>query len=171
MATCRCGIFSQTNTNKITNFCQWVKILAYIVKFIFCSFFEQLKENARYSEIVGDIWFSPVHFVKKRAFVQNLWRLANLYIFGILRESGIQKSMQAFALTPLSPPSWIFKMAATKYIICDILASIQNRNLLNILTLCFLGQGIQKSSKSFISQTYLHFEVSSMQKYPRTLTS
>jgi len=57
---------------------------------------------------------SQVHYVKKYTFVQNFWRLASLYIFGIIRARGIQKLglLLAFALTPLRLPFWIFKMGA-----------------------------------------------------------
>jgi len=72
---------------------------------------------------------SQVHYVNKYTFVQIFWRLANLYIFGITRAWGIQKLMLAFAPTPLRPPFWIFKMAAIKYVFCDISASNQLRNL------------------------------------------
>ena len=58
---------------------------------------------------------SQVHYVKKYNFVQNFWRVANQYIFGIIRAQGFQKIMLAFAQTTLWPPFWIFKMDAIKY--------------------------------------------------------
>jgi len=51
-----------------------------------------------------------------------------MYIFEIIRACSIQKLMLAFASTPLRPPFWIFKMAAIKYVFCDISASSQLRN-------------------------------------------
>jgi len=87
---------------------------------------------------------SQVHYVNKYTFVQNVRRLANLYIFGIIRAWGIQKLMLAFALTPIRLPFWIFKIAAIKYVFCDIWASSKLRNLnRDTLILSFQGQGIQ----------------------------
>jgi hypothetical protein len=40
---------------------------------------------------------NQVHYVMKYNFVQNYWRVANLYIFGILRAYGFKKIMLAFA--------------------------------------------------------------------------
>ena len=80
--------------------------------------------------------YSQVHYVNKYTFVQNVWRLANLYIFGIIRAWGIKKLMLAFASTLLRPPFWIFKMAAIKYLV-----NLETET--KMLILCFQGQGIQ----------------------------
>ena len=44
--------------------------------------------------------YSQVHYVQKKTFVQNLWRFANLYIFGKLITPGVQKIMFRFAQPP-----------------------------------------------------------------------
>jgi len=93
--------------------------------------------------MIHDLSNSQVHYVNKYTFVQNFWRLANLYIFGIIRAWAIQKLMLAFAPTPLRPPFWIFKMAAIKYVFCDISALVNLETEINMLILCFQGQGIQ----------------------------
>jgi len=68
------------------------------------------------------IHHSQVHYVQKINFVQNLWRLAKLYIFEKLIMSGIRKLMFTFAQRPKWPPFWIFKMAAVKYEYWNILS-------------------------------------------------
>ena len=54
--------------------------------------------------------YSQVHYVQKSYFVGNLWRLANLYIFGKLTTWGTWKGMFSFAQMPLWPPFFSFKM-------------------------------------------------------------
>ena len=71
--------------------------------------------------------------------LENLWRLAKLYIFVMFRTWRIQKSMFAFAQTPAWPPYWTFKMAAIKYIISAILASRQHRKLIKCANPMFSG--------------------------------
>ena len=79
------------------------------------------------------IWYgtpSQVHYVQKITFVQNLWRLAKLYIFEKFIMSGIRKLMFTFAQTPKWPPFWIFKMAAVKYEYSNILSFYWHINLI-----------------------------------------
>ena len=97
---------------------------------------------------------SQVHYVDEYSFVQIFWGFAKLYIFGILRAWGIQKSLLPFAQTPARPPFWTFKMAAIIYVFCSILASRQLRNLIKYANPMFFGSRNPIKTSRFSSESF-----------------
>jgi len=68
------------------------------------QFLTQTSEHIAYITVRTSVQseYSQVHYVQKKTFVQNLWRFANLYIFGKRITPGVRKIMFTFAQLPLT---------------------------------------------------------------------